>query len=250
MHDRHLGIDVGPGQSQAMAFHWSRGAALLNDRLTQGVVGRHEKDALWASAVLLATLAFASIEVDSTPERAWPLDPAANLDWLKLIDGKKEIWKIADPRRADSIFHPRIPRFVSSADKSVDPSSLPPKLVQICLADTSSTAYLGPLSSLARLTNIPCTPETFGLYFAFFGAMTPEFKHLLTQKDPAALVVLASWYARVGHLRQWWWLWRRASLEGRAICRHLRQFNADSLDIIGLVSDLEALLDRQAASPP
>jgi hypothetical protein len=248
MHDRYLGVDVGPKQNKAMAFHWSRGAALLNDKITKGVKEQSEKDALWASAVLLATLAFASVEGE-TPDGMWPLKPSSStdLDWLKLIEGKKEIWKIADPHRAASVFCPQIPRFVSHmsdfAAPDVDLSGLPSELVGVCgIDDTSSTKnnpYLLLLSTLASLNSVACTPDTFGVYFGFFGAMDSEFKRLLARKDPPALLILASWYARVCHLKHWW-LWRRASLECRAICGYLRLFHTDNPAIMSVVPGLEA----------
>jgi hypothetical protein len=255
MHDRCLGMDLSTKQDKAMALHWSQGAAMMNNKITNGVK-QSEKDALWASAVLLATLAFASIEAE-TPDETWPLKPSSStdLDWLKLIEGKKEIWKIADPHRSDSIFYPQIPRFESHkkdfAAQEVDLSGLPPELVKIChINNTSSTEnnpYLLLVTTLARLNPIACTPDTFGLYFSFFGAMDLEFKHLLGLKDPAALLILASWYARVCHLKQWW-LWRRTSLECRAICSYLKLFYETNSAIMSLVLGLEALLE-QAAIP-
>jgi hypothetical protein len=228
---------------------------MLNDKITNGVK-QSEKDALWASAVLLATLAFASIEAE-TPEESWPLKPSSStdLDWLKLIEGKKEIWKIADPHRPDSIFYPRIPKFesriTSLAAREVDLSGLPVELVDLCQINSTSSSennpYLRLVSTLARLNHVTCTPDTFGLYISFFGSMDLEFKQLLARKDPAALLILASWYARVSHLNQWW-LWRRASLECRSICSYLRLFHANDPAIMSLVPDLEALLQQAAGS--
>jgi hypothetical protein len=255
MHDRYLGLDLSTKQEIAMSFHWSRGAAILNDKITNGVK-QSEKDPLWASAVLLATLAFASIEA-KTPEETWPLKPSSptDLDWLKLIEGKKEIWKIADPHRTDSIFYPRIPKFEAhTRDFSaieVDLSGLPAELIIICyIKDTSTTKnnpYLHLVSTLARLNHVPCTPESFGLYISFFGAMDLRFKQLLARKDPAALIILAFWYARVCHLNQWWLL-RRANLECRAICSYLKLLCPNDPAIMSLVPDLEGLLG-QVSSP-
>lgn len=82
-----------------MAYHWSQGAALLNRKLSIGIEPE-ERDALWACAGLLGALALSSISA-TTPEEAWPLKQTSpsDLDWLKMCEGKREIWKIADPRR-------------------------------------------------------------------------------------------------------------------------------------------------------
>ena len=229
---------------------------MLNDKITNGVTPS-EKDALWASSVLVATLAFATIEAGS-PEEAWPLTPSstADLDWLKLIEGKKEIWKIANPHRTDSIFYQRVrkfePHITSLSALEVDLSTLPTELLDICHINNTSTTennrYLLLASTLAKLVGIVCTPETFGIYIGFFGSMGPDFKILLTQKDPAALIMLASWYASVCHLKQWW-LWPRVNLERRAICMYLRLFHADNQRIMTLVRGIEALSEQAASAP-
>lgn len=63
------------------------------------------RDALWASAALMGTIQFATFEA-RTPEEAWPLKSCdtTDLDWLKMSDGKKAVFAIADPTRADSVF--------------------------------------------------------------------------------------------------------------------------------------------------
>ncbi|EXJ88044.1 hypothetical protein A1O1_04971 [Capronia coronata CBS 617.96] len=256
MHDRYLGVDIGSKQSRAIAFHWSQGASMLNDKLTHGVQAS-EKDALWASAVFLATLAFASFDATS-PEDAWPMRPSSptDLDWLKLIEGKKEIWKIADPHRADSIFYPHIPKFqtltqfLSASD--ADLSTLPPDLLTVCsitAACTSSTnPYLIPTATLSQMARVECTPETFGVYIGFFTSVDPGFKLLLARKDVAALLVLAHWYAKVCRLKQWW-LWRRASFECRAICIYLCRFHTSRPLVRRLVQNLELESDLFVSRP-
>lgn len=248
MHDRYLGIDIGPKNSRAMAFHWSQGASMLNDKITNGVQPS-EKDALWISAVFLATLAFASFDAES-PEHAWPLRPSSpiDLDWLKLIEGKREIWKIANPYRAESMLCPPLRRFQAPAQfvaSEVDFSTIPQDLLSVCAITAACTSfsniYLTPLATLANIFRVECTLDTFGVYIGFFMSIDSAFKLLLIHKDPVALLILAHWYAKVCHLKMWW-LWRRSSIECRAICVHLRLFYAGRPLVLGLVQNLELAL--------
>jgi hypothetical protein len=256
MHDRYLGVDLSYKQARAMYFHWSQGASMLNDKITNGVQSS-EKDALWVSAVFIATLAFASFDAES-PQDAWPLRPSSptDLDWLKLVEGKKEIWKIAEPHRTDSIFYPHIRKYQTptrflKAD-NVDFSTLPLDLLTACSINSGSTSstnlYLIPAATLAKIFCIECTPETFSSYIGFFTSIDSTFKLLLTKKDPTALLILAHWYAKICNLKQWW-LWRRASIECRAICMHLRLFYAVRPLVLGLVRSLEVELDLSMSRP-
>lgn len=245
MHDRHLGIGSRTKQSAAIAFHCSRGAALLNSRLS-GSINPSERDALWACAGLLGASTFASVEA-TTPEEAWPLKSersSSDLDWLKMSESKKAIWKIADPSRPDSIFHSLLPdvmRFSSVLPCSLSESELrclPLELVQLCgLAVDSTQAlrdnpYVASASFLARAINVECTTSNVGVFFGFFGCMHPNMKQLICQRDPVALLLVAYWYVKMGQCRQWW-IWRRSRLEGMAICRYLRKHYGDDENVLG-----------------
>ena len=103
MHDQHIAREPSTKLSAAIAFHWSQGASLLNRRLSDGI-RPSDRDALWACAGLLGALSFASSPA-TTPEEAWPLklDSPSDLDWLKMTEGKKAIWRIADPMRGNHL---------------------------------------------------------------------------------------------------------------------------------------------------
>jgi hypothetical protein len=88
MHEQHLSVGVGAERSIDIAFHWSRGAALLNSKLS-AAIEPPERDALWACAGMLGVLAFSSIQA-KTPEEAWPLkNSSSDLGWLNLCEGKE-----------------------------------------------------------------------------------------------------------------------------------------------------------------
>lgn len=82
-----------------------------------------EKDALWGAAALLGAATFASLDTYDTSTlhsaACWPFDHPYSenevaiagvvagpdpLCWLKMSDGKREVWKIANPMRVGSIF--------------------------------------------------------------------------------------------------------------------------------------------------
>ena len=228
-------------QSVAIPFHWSRGVFLLNAKLTKGVAPS-ERDALWLCAGLLGALIFSSIQAKS-PEEAWPLKqqfatPAGDLAWLRMSEGKREIWKIADPLRSDSIFQPLATDYtqyfapISSEDAPLE--NLPSDLLSLCNFSSSTTEasisnsesdrnpYFASVFTLAHLLPKPCSAATFPRFLTFIGFMNTSFRCLLEQKDPAALILMAYWYAKICHLDSWW-VKERAVLECRAICMYLQQ---------------------------
>lgn len=58
-------------------------------------------------------------------------------------------------------------------------------------------------------------------FLSFISNLRPGYKKLLELKDPRALLFLAWWNVKVSQVEECWWTWRRAVLEGRAICRYL-----------------------------
>ena len=251
MHDRHLGVESNVQQSTAIAFHWSQGAALLNNKLSVGVAPS-ERDALWVCAGLLGALACSSIQA-SAPEEAWPLEQSSpsDLDWLKMCEGKRAIWKIADPLRADSIFHPIAPdflRFRITPDSSIlELQTLPLELLQLCNIDGASTQennpYLASAFILAQLINIECNNNNIAMFLCFFGSIHSDYKRLLGQKDPCAMLLLAYWYAKVCQYKHWW-IWRRAFLECQAICIYLRLYYGSDGNIMKLLQYPKTLCDQ------
>ena len=247
-----------PGTEAAIAFHWSSGASLLNEKLSK-YVDPSERDALWATAGLLGALAFSSLSA-TAPSEAWPLKPASpfDLDWLKMTEGKKAIWKIADPTRKDSVFYPHVPDIFkdsSSTSSSTETlQNLPPELVRLCglshifsldlgqnlseeLAGGSScNPYFATAFFLASTLTTASTAKNLSMFLKFFGTMQPPFKELLKQKDPCAMLLLTLWYCRLCECPLWW-SWRRAHFESRAICAYLSSHPVHSMDvdIIGVV---------------
>lgn len=252
VHDQYLGIGSPVDNATAIAFHWSRAAALLNERLSASPAPA-ERDALWACAALLGALAFSSVEVE-TPAEVWPLNPSANLDWLRLTEGKKEIWRIAQPMREDSIFQLMISHFLWYSSPNTasirELEKLPAPLFKMCGFDDTSlhldNPYYGPASVLAQTLDIECVADNVGRFLSLFTCMNMEYKRLLHQKDPCAMLILGYWYTKMCHCQQWC-SWQRAYLESQAICKYLLQNFQHDADIVTAARDIET---RCAAEKP
>ena len=60
--------------------------------------------------------------------------------------------------------------------------------------------------------------------------MRPDYKQMLIDKEPRALLLLAWWFAQVSKL-DLWWLTRRSFLEGQAICVYLERHYPNDGDV-------------------
>jgi|ERR1700722_3788389 hypothetical protein len=242
MHDRYLSASPNTKQSTAEAFYWYKGTALFNSRLSKPIQPS-ERDALWITAVLLGAIAFACIEA-KMPEEAWPLRPPSSLDldWLRMCDGKKEVWKIADPLRAGSAFQPLAPEhqkdFLPTYSTVAELETLPSELINLNGLDATSTTnnnpYHAATSILAPLMNIECNHSTILKFLSFIRYMHPDYRRLLERKDPRALLLLAYWYAKVSQYQQWW-IWQRVVLECQATCIYLERYHGDDTTIQNLL---------------
>ncbi|KAK3718917.1 hypothetical protein LTR37_004833 [Vermiconidia calcicola] len=226
-------------------FHHYHGTALFNRLLSQPLEYSH-RDPLWGTAALLGCITIASIEARTT-EEAWPLKPSSpeDLDWLRMSDGKKEVWKIVDPLREDSVWR-------HALDYSANNDPLPydhrvpeldllyPWLIKIYDFDPSSSEhnedpYYTAASILVRLLELDCNHSTIMYFLSFLGHMDVRFRQLLHDKDPKALLLLSWWYGKMCQYNVWWQS-RRMVLEGQAICLYLERNHADDPDVLRLLS--------------
>lgn len=243
MHDRYLRGDVEPEQTIAEAYHWYKGAAMFNKVLSRPVKAE-EKDALWATAALLGAVAFACIDA-KTPEQAWPLRPASDndLEWLRMSDGKKSVMRIADPYRPDSAFAEVAPLIRRDIDGVSPPNpiveALPVGFIKLFNLGSGSTRgsnpYHSPAAVLSRLLDIECTQQTMLKYLSFISFVEPEYKRLLEQKDPRALLLLSYWFAKICPSNQWW-MQRRALLECQSICIFLQRYHWHNIELQRLLN--------------
>jgi hypothetical protein len=235
MHDRYLRVGFHTRQSPTEAFHWSRSISLFNNKLSSPVQ-LSERDALWGTAALLGVMAFGFIDAEA-PEEAWPLAPPSPLDlnWLKLSDGKKEMWTIIQPFRSDCVFQPLALEFATFLPTPKGPGleALPPQLLALFDLDATSTSNNNPFhdtaSMLAKSWNTDCEYTAMSNFFSFVSRMSPGYKQLLQQKNPRALLLLAYFYAQVCRYQHWWV--RRTRIECQAICTYLERNHQHEPDI-------------------
>lgn len=256
MHDRYL-----PGQQwrpplHKETFHHYHGTAIFNSMLSKSIP-QEEKDAMWGAAALLGAITIASID-GTTPEECWPIAPASpsDLDWLRMSDGKKEVWRLADPMREDSIWRPALthehtPDMEAQTDRRADFETLLPCLTKLynfdASADGSDDPYHTACSIIVRLLPMKCTHANILWFLSFLGHMAPAYRQLLHKKDPKAILLLAWWYAEMLDYPAWW-IQRRAMLECKAICVFLQQRFMPWSEI-GKLLDFPKMMCGLAVSP-
>lgn len=234
-HERFLASPRNAQRSLIESYHWSRGAASLNQKISSPIRPQ-DRDALWASAAMLGIANVTSLEA-STPTEAWPMKPAdpSDLTWLHLTRGKMALWKATDPLRPDSVFHFMKDEYVTM---STEPSLLEvqdmlPEFVELCRLDEplacDRNPYYSAVSTLSQLLPIKCTRATMKNYLVFLNFMKVPFRNLLHQKDSRALLIMAYWYGAMWD--SLWWVERRARLECQAICMYLERHNGSERDI-------------------
>jgi hypothetical protein len=240
MHDRSLYSLTSPLTTKE-AFHWYRSASLFKAKLSSQVLPS-ERDPLWAAAMGLGIVSFFYVEGDK-PTDVWPLSPASSMDlnWLKMIDGKKEVWRVAGPPTENSIFEKPYPeniKFLLPPPSDSGFKSLSPEFIKMYELNTlpadDSNPYRAAATSLTQtLPSNDLLPVIMG-FLTFVGNISPDYKQLLEQKDPRALLLLAYWYAKVCKFEVWW-LSRRALLEGQAICIYLERYHQYCTEITHLL---------------
>lgn len=210
--------------------HWHQGITAFQRRIC-GPIRSSEREALWATAAIFATIAFFAVDTRDL-KGAWPLKPSlpSDLNWLKLSDGKKTVWHITSPDRPDSSLRELALEHRSVFIASCIPTklqSLPSELLVLCNLDNILTIggnpYYGAASTLGQAWSTDDIQIIFINFFCFITTTSPEYRTLLEQKDHRALLLLAYWYAKVSQTHQWWAL-PRAMLECRSICMYLDRY--------------------------
>lgn len=181
-------------------------------------------------------IAFGHIEA-KTPEEAWPLAPPSPLDlnWLNMSDGKKEIRNITQPFRADCVFQALALEYTNFLPTPKGPGceALPIELIDLYGLDATSTIdnnpYHATASTLAKSLNSDCQYTIILNFFSFVRHMGPDYRQLLEQKDPRALLLLAYFYAQICQYQHWWA--RRTAPECQAICIYLERYHGQENNI-------------------
>jgi hypothetical protein len=241
VHGRYLGVQPTCRRSIREVYHSSQCAVLFRKWLSQPIEEKH-KDAIWATAVILANLAFSSIDVSSS-EEAWPLKPpdSSDLQWLRLKASDKPLWRLANPMRPLSVFRDISETFIHTQrlpTRGADGVSV--GLAKLCGLDGSSTSknnpYFGFVHALSRLLEGSSGEASLGQIFMVISVMPNIFLVCLEQKDPVALFLLYLWYKMARGCR--WWIDLRARYELPAIRTYLQRHHGD-------ISSIQALLHNE-----
>jgi hypothetical protein len=237
-HDRYLGAQPTPSCLIREAYHSSQCTVLFRHWLSQ-TIEEEQKDALWATGVALAILAFSSINVSSF-EQAWPLkssDPS-DLQWVRLKSSDKALWHLANPMRPGSAFRGMSETFSHNQRLPTrGMGSVSIGLVKLCGLDESSTAennpYFGFVHALSRILDVPLGEASLGQIFMVVGIIPKALRTCLEQRDPVALALLYLWYTRAHESR--WWIDHRARYELPALRTYLQRYHRDNDTIQALL---------------
>ena len=253
MHDADLSMSFSPAsatkQKHASLQHWNVATQLFNQILAQDIPPSY-RDAVWATGVHLGAASFWYTE-STNPNKAWPLKPSEpdDLAWLKLGEGKRHLWRVADPTRPDSLFSSVMkyrpclnpPMWMTSNDLSRITEQLKPLFNINEYSTTKNNVYHLPVLILSRLQDVRLTHDNVLNFLYITAFITPEYLALLEIKDIRAVFIMGWWFRMLkdGEL---WWMARRAKVEGAAVSIWLQREDA------GLARLLDSLVTRSVDS--
>jgi hypothetical protein len=261
MHDAHIASAPSPStakqQKHTALQHWNTATKLFNNILARPI-RPNQRDAIWATGVIIGAASFWYTHSTSDVEKVWPLKPTEpdDLGWLRLGEGKKALWRISEPKRPDSMFHDILKFKDSYGHAEPDwvrrPEAMrfiPAHVRQIFDITNTSTiennVYLTPLLIISRLSNMRLSHANVISFLYVIAFISPRFIALLEAKDARAVFVVGWWFKLMedGDL---WWMVSRAVIEGCAIRIWLEREDkryglANVLD--GLIRDREPGLD-------
>ncbi|KAE8445418.1 hypothetical protein EG329_013431 [Mollisiaceae sp. DMI_Dod_QoI] len=233
LHDRHFSpTPFDTSLSATEAYHWGKGIELYSKALSTPIHPA-SRDPLWATAAFLGILAINYVEA-RTPEENWPFATPSSLDlnWLRMSEGKKEIWKDGKAFMEGSDF--RIlaieqqgsyqPGLAYSSEKGL--GALPPDLLAyfnlVEGSDLVENPYYASVYTLAQTWNTSSMTTIVVNYLFYITNMEPRYKRLLERKDPRAMLLLAYWNRMVAQTKHWV-VFRRAVIECESICLYLEK---------------------------
>lgn len=211
MHDRYLLPTPMTRRSAAEAYHWQHAIMLFNAKLS-GRIDASERDAIWATAILIGFVTLCHIEATTAAE-AWPVAAPSSLDlnWIRMSSGKKAIWKLAGLEKTGSNFQPWSGASTPvPAPQAQDLEILPTEMIHFLALDSnaspSSNPYYVAAIALGQCLAIDQGNPIMMCFLIFISDPQPVYKSLLERKDPRALLILAWWNAKVSQVGEYWWI--------------------------------------------
>lgn len=168
---------------------------------------------------------------------SWPLRAAdpSDLEWMRVGDGKEVVWHMADPLRPDSLFSVTAATFahMHAPLPTAGLAGVPAPLARLCDLHESSTAESNPFFAVVhavfKLYSLPDNHVSPGRALSFWTHMPAQFKLLLQDKHPIALLILYLWYCRAR--LSVWWIELRARVECPAIILYLQYYHEDNASL-------------------
>ena len=239
MHEREM---TGGQQTTDEMHHRYEGTAQFNRMLTRPIQ-HSERDAIWGTAAILGAIAYSAIDA-RTPEEAWPMKPPSvfDLDWLQISDGKKEMWRIADPYREDSVWHNMVKHHVGYSALELELKELPDGFAELFeLDEPEGNPYYRLSAALSDVLFLECTYSNVLRFMSFIAHVDVRYKKLLGLKDARAMLLLACWHGKMAHYKNWW-TQRRSVMEGRSIVTYLEKHYWDDRRVMEAVRIPKAML--------
>ncbi|KAF8860545.1 hypothetical protein BDZ45DRAFT_308824 [Acephala macrosclerotiorum] len=245
MHDRHLSPTTFDTTLSAREAHeWGQTIALYSKALSMPIYPA-SRDALWGTAAFLGVMAIAHVDA-RTPKESWPYAPPSlmDLNWLRMSEGKKEIWKDGKEFLKESDFRILALELKGNYAPSLTFGSteglqaLPPDFLAFFDllegSDLVQNPYHAPVYTLAQTWRISSTFKIIMNFIFYFTNMESRYKLLLAQKDPRALLLLAYWWRMIAETKHWH-MFRRGNIECKSICLYLEREYGDDLALQNLL---------------
>lgn len=151
-----------------------------------------------------------------------------------MYDGKREIWRIADPTRPNCCLRllsqevDMVHQKMSMAEPGL--KQLPGELCRLLglhgHVNLQTNPYRFSANILNNLMAMKSSETSILAFLTFITLMEADFRQFLVDKDPYALILLAYWFAEFSQHHAWF-VWRRSILECQAICLYLTRYHGD-----------------------
>ena len=235
MHERFSkGLVDSPPTYEESVHRW-RSTALFQARLATQRPSQEatEAAAIWVAAILIGTITFGSVE-SLNPEEIWPLSQSSPIttSWFAMNEGKYRLLPMVQVLRMEAAYQGLFPPQSSQVQRKSSPeaelSILPRCLLELCdltISADDSNPYHCATAALAASLRVD-TISGLLIFWGFVQHVPAQFRKLLQEKDPRALLLLAIWFARL-HKMEIWWLQPRTTVEGHAICIYLRRYHGN-----------------------
>ena len=231
-HDRYVCGVATARPCAAEAYHMNQALVTFQTILSRPI-HPDDRDSLIVASSFLGVVSFFNLEASSV-EEVWPLIDC-DMSWLSLSDGKRAVWRLANPLKQDSFWN----RVGQMYDKDHEPTPELPKHTPsifdyLCSEDPSSPAALtNPLYKTSRalvpLLDKEINDSTWLEFLTFVCYIDPPYKLLLERRDPWAMLILCYWFMKM--CRGSWWTASRSILQGQAICLYLERYHPDDKTI-------------------